>query len=166
MTLGTWTYTLLVESRGFQPQLAGLCAGGYWAAFTMGRFAAGLYAPRLGVRLIVQRSLIAAVLGSGLLWWNPFTDLSLASVALIGLAIAPIFAALMSGTRQRVGDQHAANTIGVQMAAGSLGAAMIPALVGAMARRTTLEVIPLCLLALYAGLLALSGLADRTTFHR
>jgi len=37
----------------------------------------------------------------------------LTGVALIGLSIAPIFPAMMSGTRTRVGDHYAANTIGM-----------------------------------------------------
>ena len=35
--LGTWTYTLFVESRGMQPELAGFATGSYWAMFTIGR---------------------------------------------------------------------------------------------------------------------------------
>jgi fucose permease len=34
VSLGTWTYSLLVESRGIAPAVAGLWAGSYWATFT------------------------------------------------------------------------------------------------------------------------------------
>ena len=46
ISLGTWIYSLLVESRGVNPALAGLFAGSYWATFTVGRVVAGLYAPK------------------------------------------------------------------------------------------------------------------------
>jgi fucose permease len=46
VSLGTWTYSLLVESRRIDPTVAGLWAGSYWATFTIGR--AGLYAKRVG----------------------------------------------------------------------------------------------------------------------
>ncbi len=49
-SLGTWAYTLLVESRGISPELAGLWAGSYWATFTVGRAMAGLYATTSGSR--------------------------------------------------------------------------------------------------------------------
>ena len=68
--------------------------------------------------------------------------------------IAPIFPAMMSGTRTRVGEQHSANTIGMQMAATGFGTAVIPGLMGVLARQISLEVIPVCLLVVYAGLLA------------
>ncbi len=161
-SLGTWTYSLLIESRGIRPETAGLWAGGYWAAFTAGRIAAGLYAKRTGINRLVLGSLIAALAGSVLLWWNPAPAANLIAVALIGLAIAPIFPGLMSGTSRRVGIHNAVNTIGIQMAAGGLGFALIPSLVGILARRVTLEVIPVCMMALFTALLGLYALVVRS----
>jgi hypothetical protein len=59
---------------------------------------------------------------------------------------------LMSGTSRRVSTYFAANTIGIQMTATGLGAAVIPSLLGIMARRFTLEVIPICLVVVFLGL--------------
>jgi fucose permease len=159
VSMGTWVYTLLVESRGIQPEVAGLLVGSYWAAFTVGRVLAGLYAKRVGVNRLVLGGLVAALLGAVLLWWNPVNLANLISPPLIGLAIAPIFPALISGTSQRVGAHNAANTIGLQMAASGLGTAIIPSTVGILARQVSLEVIPVCLMVLYAALLGLFALA-------
>jgi fucose permease len=159
--LGTWAYTLLIESRGIHPEVAGLWAGSYWATFTVGRVVAGLYAKRVGVDSLIFGSLIAALLGSVLLWWNPSNEANLLAVVLIGFAIAPIFPALISGTGQRVGLQYAANTIGIQMAAGGLGIALIPSLVGILARQISLEVIPVCLILLFVLLFGLYALTMR-----
>ena len=161
VSLGTWVYTLLIESRGIQAEVAGLWAGSCWATFTVGRVVAGLYAKRLGINFLVLGSLIAALLGSLLLWWNPANVANLIAVAFIGLAIAPIFPALMSGTSRRVGVHFAANTIGMQMAAGGLGAATIPSVSGILARRASIEVIPVCLMVLFAGLLGFYVLTMR-----
>jgi fucose permease len=165
-SLGTWAYTLLVESRGISPKVAGLWAGSYWASFTVGRAMAGLYAKRVGVATLVRVSLIAALVGAVLMWWNPAAWTNAMAVALIGLAIAPVFPALMSGTSQLVGVHFAANTIGMQMAAGALGAAVIPSVVGILARRSSLEVVPVCLVVLFAGLLGLSAVAARSVNSR
>lgn len=159
--LGTWVYTLLTESRGIAPAVAGFWAGSYWATFTIGRVIAGLFAKRAGVNLLVTGGLIGALLGVMLLIWNPSEAMNLLAVALIGFAIAPIFPAMMSGTSQRVGDHFAANTIGMQMAATGLGTAVIPGLMGVFARQISLEVIPICLLIVYAGLFGLYMLAVR-----
>lgn len=161
VSLGVWAYTLLTESRGIGPEMAGLVTGSYWATFTIGRIVAGLIARRLGVDRLVQSSLLGALLGAVLLWWNPAPAANLAAVALIGFAIAPVFPALMSGTSKRVGDYYAANTIGLQMVATGLGGASISALVGVLARRVSLEVIPVCLVGLFLILFGLYQVASR-----
>lgn len=162
VSLGTWTYSLLVESRGVNPTAAGLWAGSYWATFTVGRILAGLFAKRTGVNLLLQGSLVGALLGTGLLIWNPTEVANLVAVAMIGFSIAPIFPALISGTSQRVGTNFAANTIGMQMTATGLGAAAIPSLIGVLARRFSLEVIPFCLLVVFMGLTGFYLLSIKT----
>jgi fucose permease len=151
-SLGTWTYTLLTESRGVEETLAGFFAGSYWFTFTIGRIVAGLFARWIGVNKLVLGGLAGALLGAGLLIWNPSESANVIAVAVIGFSIAPIFPAMMSGTRTRVGDYFAANTIGMQMAATGFGAAVIPSLMGVLARQVSLEIIPVCLLVVYAGL--------------
>lgn len=163
VSLGVWTYSLLVESRNVNPATAGLWAGSYWATFTVGRIVAGVYAKRMGVNLLVQGGLAGALLGVILLIWNPSEISNLVAVALIGFAIAPIFPAFMSGTSKRVGNQFAANTIGMQMAATGLGTAAIPGLAGILARQFSLEIIPVCLLILFVTLMGLYGLAVKTS---
>jgi fucose permease len=150
--LGTWTYTLLTESRGVNLTLAGFFAGSYWLTFTIGRIIAGMFASRIGVNKLVLGGLTGALLGSVLLVWNPSQISNVIAVAIIGLSIAPIFPAMMSGTSTRVGDHYAANTIGMQMASTGFGTVIIPTLMGMLARQVSLEIIPVCLLVVYAGL--------------
>ena len=161
-SLGTWTYTLLTESRGIAPASAGFWAGSYWATFTMGRIIAGVYAKRAGVNTLVFGGLTGAILGAALLIWNPTALTNLLAVALIGFSIAPIFPALMSGTIRRVGVHFAANTIGMQMAMTGLGVAVIPSLMGVLARRISLEVIPACMAVIFIALFGLYLLAARS----
>lgn len=153
-SLGTWTYTLLTESRGVDKTLAGFFAGSYWFTFTIGRILAGMVANRVGINKLVLGGLLGALLGAGLLVWNPFEIANVIAVAIIGLSIAPIFPAMMSGTSARVGEHYAANTIGMQMAAAGLGTALIPGLLGVLARQVSLEIIPPILVAVYLALLA------------
>jgi fucose permease len=162
--LGTWTYTLLTESRQVNETLAGFFAGSYWLTFTIGRIVAGLFANRIGVNKLVIGGLLGALLGSGLLIWNPGNSeaANVIAVAVIGVSIAPIFPSMMSGTRTRVGDRYAANTIGMQMAATGFGTAVIPTTMGVLARQTNnLEVIPVYLFVVYAGLFGVYLLAAR-----
>jgi len=155
VSFGMWTYSLLVESRGISPAEAGFWAGSYWAMFTVGRVVAGVFAKRVGVNTLVLGGLTGALLGAALLAWNPSEVANLFAVAMIGFSIAPIFPAFMSGTSQRVGAYFAANTIGIQMAATGLGTAVIPSLVGVLARRSSLEVVPLSMVVVFLGLFGL-----------
>ncbi len=163
VSLGTWTYSLLTESRGIAPTVAGLFAGSYWATFTVGRVVAGLYAKRIGVNLLVTGGVLGALLGALLLLWNPFPTANLVAVAMIGFAIAPIFPAMMSGTSQRVGQRFAANTIGMQMAAAGLGTVGITSLVGVLARQISLEVVPVAIVVVFAALFGCYTLAVRSS---
>ena len=130
---------------------------------------AGLYAKRVGVNVLVVGGLAGALLGGALLSWNPSPAANLLAVAMVGFAIAPIFPAFISGTSQRVGAHFAANTIGMQMAASGIGTAVIPSLVGVLARRFSLEAIPITLEMVFAvllGLYLLAVKAGRNAYNR
>jgi len=163
--LGQWAYTLLTESRHIAPAVAGLMAGSYWGTFTLGRILAGLYTKRLGVHTLVRLSLVGALIGAVLLWLNLGETGSLLGVAIVGFAVAPIFPGMVSGTRNRVGAQHAANTIGMQIAAAGLGVALLPGLAGILAQNISLEVIPIYLAVLIVLLLTLYSVSIKHHAH-
>jgi fucose permease len=154
-SFGNWTYSLLTLSRHVSIEVAGYWVGSYWATFTMGRILAGLLMRRLGVNTLLAGGLLSATAGVILLWWNPFPISSIIAVSVIGFALAPIFPGLVSATGSRVGDHHAANTIGMQISAAGLGAAVVPGLAGVLAQNISLEVIPVYLTCMFAILLAL-----------
>ena len=158
-SLGVWTYSLLTESRGVPPQIAGFLAGSFWATFTVGRILAGLYAKRLGTHKLIQGGVALALFSAVLLWWNPFPWTNVLAVSLVGIAVAPVFPALMSATRERVGAKFAANTIGMQIAAAGLGTMVVPGVLGVLARQFSLEVIPICQVVIFLALLGLYRLS-------
>ncbi len=154
VSFGSWTYSLLTLSRNVPTEVAGLWSGSYWATFTLGRILAGLLTRRLGVKNLLVLGQVAAACGAVLLWWNPFPTASIIAVSIIGFALAPIFPALVSLTSLRVGDHHAANTIGMQISAAGFGAAVIPWLAGVLAENISLEAIPVYLTILFGVLIA------------
>ncbi len=153
LTLGNWTYTLLTEGRGINPQMAGLWAGGFWATFTLGRILAGVYATHIRLNRLMLYAVLLALFGSVLFWWNSLATVSLMGIFITGFAMSPVYPGLVSGTRERVGAQHAANTIGIQISAAGLGGALLPSLAGVLAQRISLETIPLMLVVSLIGLL-------------
>lgn len=161
ISLGAWSYTLLTESRGIAPKLAGFLTGSYWGVFTVGRILAGLFSRRVNSNTLTKIGISGALAGALLLWWNPATWINPLAVGIIGFSIAPIFPALTSGTNHRVSPEHTANTIGLQMTASGLSGAIIPGLVGVLARRISLEVIPVCLVILFAGLMSVFWISGK-----
>ncbi len=150
VSFGTWTYSLLTESRGIDRTLAGYFVGSYWATFTIGRIIAGFFVKKIGVNALIQGSVAVALFGTILLIWNPSDIINLLAVALIGFAIAPIFPSLMSSTKDRVGAGLSTNTIGIQIASSGLGTVIIPSILGVLARNYSLEVIPTCLIVVFS----------------
>jgi fucose permease len=161
LILGNWTYTLFTEGRGISPQIAGIWAGGFWGIFTIGRALGGLYAHRVRLNTLLLGAMALALAGSILFWWNPLPLVGVAGVFVAGFGMAPIFAGLISSTRQRVGERHAANTVGIQISAANVGGTLLPALAGFLAQRYSLEAVPVMLAASLLGLLALYGLSMR-----
>ena len=160
-SFGSWTYSLLTLSRNVPVEVAGLWAGSYWAMFTIGRILAGMLTRRFGIGNLLRAGFLLALAGSVLLWWNPFPQASILAVSVIGFAIAPIFPGLVSGTSARVGEHHAANTIGMQIAAAGFGGAVIPSLAGVLAQNFSLEAIPIYLVVVFLVLTTLYLIVSR-----
>ena len=148
VALGSWAYTLLTESREVSPRMAGFFMASYWGIFTVGRIVAGFYTRRVGERALVVGRLVFTLMGAALLAVNVPGVLNLVACAIIGLALAPILAAFLSGTSRRVGERHTPNSIGIQIAAMGVGAATIPSLTGIVARHLSLDAIPFFMIAL------------------
>lgn len=140
--LSNWGYTLLTEARGIAPGVAGLVIGSYWGMFTVGRVLAGFYTRRIGAHALIVGSIILALIGALCVWANLGEAVTLIGFMVVGFAVAPVFPAMVSTTHLRVGEKHAANTIGMQVSAAALGIATLPSIAGILARNISLEIIP------------------------
>lgn len=140
--IGLWSYTLLTESRGISPAAAGIVTGSYWTSFTIGRILAGWLADRISALRLSIICILSAAAGVLLVLVHLPAPFAIAGIALAGLSIAPLFPALVSDTRRRVGKRHLSNTIGIQIAAAGFGGALVPSIAGVLAGRFGLEIIP------------------------
>jgi len=163
MSIGHWTYTLLTESRGVSTALAGFWVSAYWGSFTVGRILAGFLAYKFLSRKIAKYAAVLGLFGSVLITVNLSQPLSLLGIAITGLAIAPIFPALISSTSYRVGEKHTTNTIGMQISAAGLGGALIPGLAGILAKNISLEIIPIFIAILFILFLTINNLIKKVT---
>jgi fucose permease len=156
VAFGAWSYSLLTESRGVSTKLAGYWVGSFWGIFTVGRIIAGIYTYRISRLKLINGCFLTALFATIVLVLDLNNATSLAAITIIGLAIAPVLPALISGTADRVGERLAANTIGIQIAAMGVGGATIPSISGVVASRFSLEAIPVFMIMLIVVLIFLN----------
>jgi fucose permease len=166
VAFGAWSYSLLTESRGVSPKLAGYWIGSFWGVFTAGRIFAGIYTSRIRRLTLITGSFLAALSATVVLALDIHNAASLAAIIVIGLAIAPVLPALISGTAERVGARFASNTIGIQIAAMGVGGATIPSVCGLIAKRFSLEAIPVFMIILITILIASNRYAVKAAQNR
>ena len=130
---GQWSYSLLTLHRGVPEATAGLLISLYWGSLMVGRILFGVVANRVPLIPTLRACVVASFGGALLFWLEPTPRLSYLGLMLIGFALAPIFASLISLTPKRVGRAHAENAIGFQIAAAGLGGAAWTAVVGVVA---------------------------------
>jgi len=152
--VGGWTYTLLIESRGVEPTLAGVLVGVYFGSIGAGRVVLGGLTNWIGVDHMLRGCTIAAVAGT-LLFAFSRMPVSIAGLVLLGLGLAPIFPGLMSRTPARLGANHAVHAVGFQVSAATIGGAAMPAFAGVLAQYANLEAIALFSVGLAVAILLL-----------
>ncbi len=144
---GQWTYSLFTEARSVALSTAGLWISVFWTSFTVGRLVAGVVVDRMGLLPLLRMSILGAMCGAILVWWNATNLLGFLGLALMGLSFGPIFPLLIADTPGRLGAEHAANAIGFQIGAASLGIGIMPGIAGVLAENLGLEIIGPFLLA-------------------
>jgi fucose permease len=149
---GQWAYSWLVEGRGVTPGIAGGWVAAYWGSLTAGRVVLGALSARVTPEAIVRGSLIGIPIGVAWLWAGLGPSSGATGLALLALALSPIFPLLIAATPGRVGAPYAAHAVGFQIAGAYLGAAAVPGAAGVLARHLGLEVLGPFLLAVAAAL--------------
>ena len=144
-SIGNWAYTVQHVSRGIPVGVAGYSIAGYWLGLTLGRLAMGQLIKYLGATRTIEVSLALLLIGLFMWWWLPSQWLSL---PIMGLGLAAIFPAMIWLTPQRVEAPIVPAAIGFLTSVGSVGSALIPTIVGWVADRAGLEIIPALLVPL------------------
>jgi len=142
---GQWAYTLLTEGRGVSTAAAGGAVTAFWAALTVSRLGLGVLGHRVSIDRLLGAGSMLALVGVGALWLNPVAWAGPAGLAVMGLALGPIFPLLTTLTPSRVGLAYTPTAVGYQLAAATVGAAVIPGGLGFLVSRQGLEIVGLVL---------------------
>lgn len=140
---GLWTSSLLIETRGTSQAIGGAAVALFWSALTVGRIAIGARVDAIGPVRALRYATYLALLATSLLAL-PRTPVWFACLALgaLGLSLAPIYPLAMHDTPSRFGVVWGTRLVGYQVAAASLGVATLPWLMGALAERLSLGMLP------------------------
>jgi fucose permease len=142
VSLGQWSYSLLVDERDVSPTLAGWAIAGYWGGLTLGRFALAFVGSAIEPLRILRTASVATVAGVTLFWLDPVPGLDLVALPLVGLAQAGMFPAMVLLTPGWIGRHNTGRAVGLQLMASSAGAIVASAAIGAAVQRWDLEAMP------------------------
>ncbi len=166
--VGLWAFSLLAEKRGIAPAVAGAWVAAYYGSLTVARFSTGIVVNRLGNRFMIRLGLTVALAGT-VLFAAPFflpalpNVTALAGLILLGAGFAPVYPCMTHETPRRFREATAQKIMGYQVGSACLGGALFPALVGLVAARSSLEILPFTVAGLIIATLALNTNLDRLT---
>ena len=163
MGTGMWAASILIESRHFEPGMAGLAVTFFYGAIMGGRVLIGFVSESIGNRRLVRIGLSVALIGIVLLMVPGVPAQALVGLVLLGVGCAPIYPSLMHETPRRFDPLTTRKVIGWQVAAANVGGAIIPAALGLLAARLGLEAVFPTIAGFIVLLLVLSIRLDRAT---
>ena len=143
LTTSLWASSYLVTKWSFSPEAAASFASMFYIGITLGRFANGFLAMKLGDHFLIRMGIGVICAGIVLLALPLHSALALVGFAVIGLGCAPIYPCIIHSTPARFGEKNSQALIGVQMAAAYTGTCLMPSLFGIFANKISLVVFPI-----------------------
>lgn len=146
-TAGIWATSYLVTYRGIDEETAAAFASMYFLGITVGRFACGFIADRIGDRTLTRMGIIVSAIGVIMIAIPVSTHaVALSGLIIAGLGSAPIYPAVIHSTPSNFGAKNSQAIIGLQMAFAYIGITLMPPLFGLIAEHTSIAVYPFYLL--------------------
>jgi MFS family permease len=133
---GLWAATVLSVGRGLAPEVAALCAAGYYGAITGGRVVVGFGVDRWGNRRVVSLGIVVALAGAVLLASGGGTLAPAVGLIFLGLGLAPVYPGLMHEVPRRFTSLATPTVIGRQSGAAGFGVALLPPSLGLLAENS------------------------------
>ena len=158
---GQWETTFARTHLQLSASQAGLATFGYWGALTAARFALALVPRPPSHQAVVRVGCLVAVVGAGIIWWDPVPAVSVTGFVVMGAALAGVFPALVALTPIRLGEHRASDVIAWQVGAAAAGGAAISGLIGLVIGLTSVAVLGPSLLVLAGLLVAVELLLTR-----
>ncbi len=147
ITMGLWGSSFLINIKDLSAASAAQWVSLYYGGITVGRLITGFITMKISNRLLIRIGQSIALAGVLLLLLPLPNSFSLIGFILIGLGCAPIFPCMLHETPARFGKEHSQAIMGYQMAFAYTGSTFLPPLLGFIAARTTIGLLPFFLLS-------------------
>lgn len=134
VTVGSWSYSFLTESRHMASLPSGWIVSGYWLGLSLGRLLLGHVAVRIGNKRMIQLCLVSVIVGLLLVWLVPIPVVTAFGLFLTGFSLGPIFPTTIALMPTLVSSRIVPTAIGFLASLGSMGAALFPWLAGNLAQ--------------------------------
>jgi len=134
VSLGSWSYSFLIEVRHGPLLVSGWIVSGYWIGLTLGRLTLGRVALRFGEKRLIQACLVGVLFGVLVIWLIPVNAISALGLFFTGFCLGPMFPTTIALMSQLVPSRILPSAIGFLASLGSMGAALFPWLAGNLAQ--------------------------------
>ena len=160
-TTGLWATSYLVQYKGIDATVAAKFASFFYIGITAGRAFAGIFADKIGDRLLIRIGSGIIIVGV-LLVALPFqsTVPSLVGLIVIGMGCAPIYPAIIHSTPVNFGKNNSQSVIGLQMACAYIGTTAMPPLFGVIAQYVNIGLYSLYILLFTVLMIVMSELLN------
>ena len=134
VSLGSWSYSFLTETRHGPTLLSGWVVSGYWLGLTLGRLFLANVVQKVGSKRLIEGCLLGVIAGVLLVWLVPMEGVSAFGLCFTGFCLGPIFPTTIALASQLVPPRLLASAIGFLSSLASMGAAFFPWLAGNLAQ--------------------------------
>lgn len=161
LTTSLWASSYLVQKWAFTPEVAAGFASMFYIGVTLGRFANGFLAMKIGDHTLIRMGLLVIAAGITLLFVPVYATFALIGFVVIGLGCAPIFPCIIHMTPTVFGKDRSQAMIGVQMAFAYTGFLIMPSLFGIIADYISISLLPVHQFGLLALMFVMHELVVR-----
>ena len=161
LTTSLWASSYLVEKWNFTPEAAAGFASMFYIGITLGRFANGFLAMKLGDHFLIRMGVAIITVGIALLLLPFNSTFALVGFVVIGLGCAPIYPCIIHMTPDVFGKDKSQAMIGVQMAFAYTGFLTMPPLFGVIAERISISLLPIYLFLIMASMFVMHELVAK-----
>jgi fucose permease len=140
VTVGTWGFSYLVQTRALSPAMAGYTVSGYWLGLTVGRFVISPIAARTGATTAVMMyACLAGITAAATLAWLSPAVLACVALGWLGFFLGPVFPTTMAVTPRLTPDRLVPAAIGILNAASVVGGSALPWLAGTITQHAGMQ---------------------------